>query len=561
MKTDWRHLNFQYYAPVRLHVAESRVFNNSISFTSTTSSQARPCTPPRPWKSERRRDSRQSNFVAMESALKWEPAALNFGVALNKASMQQLRTRNTSSSNVAYTFKVKTTNPKRYSVRPNVGVVWPSKDVTVTVQLPAMKEYPSDMNKCKDKFQVLTLPLKYEMAEKLKSMSADQQRNELTDLWASSDAKDAVVDKIRCSMTFDSSFRGVPIEEEEHPIPPYSPETVPQATGEANTPAAHTPSVEEDTIQRAARAPPPPPARYATATQLTSEPELARCASVAGADVDLQRRVDELTREKREAAAAMAKLKSQLDALQLRSGGGGAGPRAAFACSPSFSSCWLPLAPASVSGSRACSRSRWYQRPNPPCRLPRREGSATSSESSALPERGGRGKKVTHAHRTAGLMHVLWRSARPWDWLALNRARAGPASGVDRARESTRGTNRLRAPQHARYPIAESAYMQYSAADEGHVDAQQSSGLSFRYMWMSLERDAHGGTATIPNGLKRIISKLVRTRRAYRERMIALLISLGFYDGRRRGQWCSLNSPARCRRGVRAARRRHPSGR
>jgi hypothetical protein len=45
---------------------------------------------------------------------------------------------------------------------------------------------------------------------------------------------------------------------------------------------------------------------------------------VAGADVDLQRRVDELTREKREAAAAMAKLKSQLDALQLRSGGGGA---------------------------------------------------------------------------------------------------------------------------------------------------------------------------------------------------------------------------------------------
>jgi len=260
VKTDRRHLNFQSHAPVRLHAAESRDFNNSISFTSTTSSRrARPCTPPRPWKSERRRDSRQSNFVAMESALKWEPAALNFGVALNKASMQQLRTRNTSSSNVAYTFKVKTTNPKRYSVRPNVGVVWPSKDVTVTVQLPAMKEYPSDMNKCKDKFQVLTLPLKYEMAEKLKSMSADQQRNELTDLWASSDAKDAVVDKIRCSMTFDSSFRGVPIEEEEHPIPPYSPETVPQATGEANTPAAHTPSVEEDTIQRAARAPPPPP--------------------------------------------------------------------------------------------------------------------------------------------------------------------------------------------------------------------------------------------------------------------------------------------------------------
>ena len=65
---------------------------------------------------------------------------------------------------------------------------------------------------------------------------------------------------------------GLPeLTEEEQP----SPETVPQANGEANTPASHTPSVEEDTIQRPARAPPPPPARYATATQLTSEPEPA----------------------------------------------------------------------------------------------------------------------------------------------------------------------------------------------------------------------------------------------------------------------------------------------
>ena len=94
-----------------------------------------------------------------EAALKWVPATLVFGVAFDKPSMQELRSRNTSARNVAYAFKVKTTNPKRYSVRPSVGVVWPSKEITVTVQLFAMKEYPSDMSECTDKFKLLMLPL------------------------------------------------------------------------------------------------------------------------------------------------------------------------------------------------------------------------------------------------------------------------------------------------------------------------------------------------------------------------------------------------------------------
>ena len=45
-----------------------------------------------------------------EAALKWEPATLNFGVAFDKPSMQELRSRNASAKNVAYAFKVKTTD-------------------------------------------------------------------------------------------------------------------------------------------------------------------------------------------------------------------------------------------------------------------------------------------------------------------------------------------------------------------------------------------------------------------------------------------------------------------
>lgn len=57
-------------------------------------------------------------------SVKWEPSVLTFPVAINKVSVQHLRAFNNSTV-TAYTYKVKTTNPKRYSVRPNVGVMFP----------------------------------------------------------------------------------------------------------------------------------------------------------------------------------------------------------------------------------------------------------------------------------------------------------------------------------------------------------------------------------------------------------------------------------------------------
>lgn len=50
-------------------------------------------------------------------------------------------------------FKVKTTNPKKYCVRPNAGVVSPGSTCDVTVTMQAQKESPPDMQ-CKDKFLV-----------------------------------------------------------------------------------------------------------------------------------------------------------------------------------------------------------------------------------------------------------------------------------------------------------------------------------------------------------------------------------------------------------------------
>ena len=152
----------------------------------------------------------------MSGSVKWkltEPSALTHPIALSKTSTNptswsrrigadeavglELTATNTSSED-AYSFKVKTTNPKRYCVRPNVGVIWAGKDARVAVSCtPAVREAPPDVNKCKDKFWVLMLKLSAETASSLAEADAEAQRKILADLWGSDAAKEATVDKVR----------------------------------------------------------------------------------------------------------------------------------------------------------------------------------------------------------------------------------------------------------------------------------------------------------------------------------------------------------------------------
>ncbi|KVH95570.1 Major sperm protein [Cynara cardunculus var. scolymus] len=62
-----------------------------------------------------------------------------------------MRVSNITDKHVA--FKVKTTSPKKYFVRPNTGVIQPWEASMIRVTLQAQHEYPPDMQ-CKDKFLV-----------------------------------------------------------------------------------------------------------------------------------------------------------------------------------------------------------------------------------------------------------------------------------------------------------------------------------------------------------------------------------------------------------------------
>ncbi|XP_028557090.1 vesicle-associated membrane protein-associated protein C16G5.05c-like [Dendrobium catenatum] len=88
----------------------------------------------------------------MESELlEIQPRELKFTFELKKQSSCLVRLSNKSNEYVA--FKVKTTSPKRYCVRPNTGVIMPRSTCDFTVTMQAQRTAPPDMQ-VKDKFLV-----------------------------------------------------------------------------------------------------------------------------------------------------------------------------------------------------------------------------------------------------------------------------------------------------------------------------------------------------------------------------------------------------------------------
>ncbi|KAH9733179.1 Vesicle-associated protein 1-3 [Citrus sinensis] len=83
-----------------------------------------------------------------------QPSELKFPFELKKQSSCSMQLTNKTDKFVA--FKVKTTNPKKYCVRPNTGIILPRTSCAVTVTMQAQKEAPPDFQ-CKDKFLLLSV--------------------------------------------------------------------------------------------------------------------------------------------------------------------------------------------------------------------------------------------------------------------------------------------------------------------------------------------------------------------------------------------------------------------
>ncbi|PBP19352.1 MSP domain-containing protein [Diplocarpon rosae] len=99
-----------------------------------------------------------------------EPVELAFTRPFTTEVSQSLKIRNTNHTPVA--FKVKTTAPKQYCVRPNSGRIEPGKEVEVTVLLQAMRQDPPLDVKCRDKFLVQTV-----------AVTPDKQFSNIASIW------------------------------------------------------------------------------------------------------------------------------------------------------------------------------------------------------------------------------------------------------------------------------------------------------------------------------------------------------------------------------------------
>ncbi|PCH40228.1 VAMP-associated protein [Wolfiporia cocos MD-104 SS10] len=96
--------------------------------------------------------------------------SLGFNRPLTQHVKRSLAITNNNDQPVA--FKVKTTAPKTYCVRPNSGRVEPGETVEVQVMLQAMKEEPPLNVKCKDKFLIQSTLI-----------SSEKESMSLQDIW------------------------------------------------------------------------------------------------------------------------------------------------------------------------------------------------------------------------------------------------------------------------------------------------------------------------------------------------------------------------------------------
>lgn len=139
----------------------------------------------------------------LEPAVTIAPSSLQFPLAVNKKITQHLILSHNGAT--ALTFKVKTTSPARYGVRPPRGILPPGSEQHVAITLRAQPLLPPDALDCQDRFKVFLMPLGDESHER--SLSPDSRARFLAELWDSEEtAKKATIHKIKCSFTPD----GVP---------------------------------------------------------------------------------------------------------------------------------------------------------------------------------------------------------------------------------------------------------------------------------------------------------------------------------------------------------------
>lgn len=149
--------------------------------------------------------------LAPNSSVTLEPAdSLAFRLQAQAAPQAVLTIRNVSDER-KIAFKVKTTRPLRYLVRPNQGLLAPNGSASVMVILQQkdcdelLRLDPSERQLSNDKFLVQSLFVDDSFFELVKTKSAKEMADELTNMWAHTDKKALANKKLRCRFLQDDA--------------------------------------------------------------------------------------------------------------------------------------------------------------------------------------------------------------------------------------------------------------------------------------------------------------------------------------------------------------------
>ncbi|KAK9933674.1 hypothetical protein M0R45_020856 [Rubus argutus] len=156
-----------------------------------------------------------------------QPNELQFTFEVKKHSTCSIQLGNRSDQYVA--FKVKTTSPKKYCVRPNAGIIKPKETCDFTVTMQAQKVAPPDLQ-CKDKFLIQCTVIPFGTSEE----------DVTSDMFAKDSGKYIEEKKLRVVLT----------------SPPHSPVFLP-VNGESKQDLCYETSVQKDTLNGVENIPPP----------------------------------------------------------------------------------------------------------------------------------------------------------------------------------------------------------------------------------------------------------------------------------------------------------------
>ncbi|KAG7401055.1 hypothetical protein PHYBOEH_003250 [Phytophthora boehmeriae] len=154
--------------------------------------------------------------LAPNSSVILEPAdSLSFHLQPQTAPQAVLTIRNVADDR-QIAFKVKTTRPLRYLVRPNQGLLGPNGSASIMVILQQkdcdelLRLDPAERQLANDKFLVQSIYVDDSFYELVKTKSTKEMADELTNMWARTDKRSLSNKKLRCRFVQDGEDSGRP---------------------------------------------------------------------------------------------------------------------------------------------------------------------------------------------------------------------------------------------------------------------------------------------------------------------------------------------------------------